>query len=226
MRNPVRRKPLNPGLRKLVGQTFGRPSRKGNELFGLPYRTSISLVYAAGFLLGALVFWIVGFGWCPVVSQGERGQPDFVFSLGARGLCVVLIGSTIITVAAFFGNFEETWHRLGILAAAAGFLAFGLWALAIHRIEIHPDRFVVRGPVIPIARSWSLTDGNRIVTRVRHRDPKAWSWGRRRRLTSYSIHYIRPDGSETVLHNGRVGPPTWSRAASRFEHEHMSDTTR
>lgn len=217
---------LRPKAKSSAVQLLKRPRRNGNELFGMPYRTAISLVYGAGFLFGAFIFWVVGFGWCPTVTQGERGQPDFVFSMGARGVIVVLIGSTIITVAAFFGNFEETWSRLGILAVAGGFLVFGIWSHAIHKIEIHPDRFVVRGPVIPIARTWSLTDGNRIVTRVRHRDPKAWTWGRRRHLTSYSIHYIRADGSESVLYYGRGGPPTWSRAASRFEHEHVTDATR
>lgn len=213
---------------KLLGkdpaeQILNQRGGRGHKLFGLPYRTAISLVCGSGFLAGAIVFWIVGFGWCPVVTQGDRDQLDSVLSLGARGLVVVLIGSGLIASAAFFGNHEETWPRLGILAAASGFLVFGFWAHVIHRIEIHPDRFVVRGPVIPIARTWSLTDGNRIVTRVRKREAQAWTWSRRQRLETYSVHYIRTDGSETVLHHGRGGPLTWSRAASRFEREYVGD---
>ncbi|MEQ1905851.1 MAG: hypothetical protein ABL888_16805 [Pirellulaceae bacterium] len=207
-------------------QMLNSLNRNGNKLFGLQYRTAISLVYGGGFLLGAIIFWLVGFGWCPVVTQGERGQPDFVFSMGARGLIVVLIGSTIISAAAFFGNFEETWHRLGILAVAGGFLVFGLWAHAIHKIEIHHDRFVVRGPVIPIARNWSLTDGNKIVTRVRQRSPQAFTWGRRQHRTSCSVHYIRFDGSEKLLQGSRWSTPLWSRAASKFENEFLSDAPR
>jgi hypothetical protein len=214
---------LKPGLKDSFLQLFYRPKTKGSELFGLPYRTAMSLVYGAGFLFGALIFWIVGLGWCPTVTQGERGQQDFVFSLGAFGLVVVLIGTMLISASAFLGNFEETWHRLGVLAVAGGFLVFGLWVHAIHKIEIHPDRFVVRGPFNPIAATYSLKNGNKIVTRIRKGQPGILWWGRKWRRSTYSVHYIRSDGSETLLHNGKGGSHVWSRAASRFEHVYQHD---
>jgi hypothetical protein len=193
-------------------------------MFGLPWRTAMSLVHGAGLLLGVLIFWAVGFGWCSTVVRGNPARMDCIYTMSASGLLVLLVGTAIISLAAFFGNFEETWHRLGILAAAGGFLISGLWTLAIHRIEVHPDRLVVRGPVIPIATTYSLTDGNRIVTRIRRRPPSAYVWGRRQR-NGFSVHFISQDGSERLLCSGRGGCPLWSRAAPHFEHEYTENAS-
>ncbi len=216
---------LKPNQNDSVQELIHLPLEKGNELFGMPWRTAMSVVYGTGFLFGVLIFWIVGLGWCPTVTLGERGQQDFVCRLGAFGLVVVLIGTLLITATAFLGNFEETWHRLGILAVAGGFLVFGFWVHTIHKIEIHPDRFVVRGPFNPIAATYSLTNGNKIVTRIRQGHPRSLWWGRKWRRSTYSVIYIRADGSETLLHNGKGGSHVWSQAASRFEHEYQREAT-
>ncbi len=210
---------LAPERVETAEEILRKPLRNGNDLFGLPYRTALSLVYGIGFLMGALVFRIVAVGWCPTVAHGDLRQEEVAFTLGGFGYVVVLIGTAIISAVAFFGNLEETWQRLGILAIAAGFMVFGFWTVTIHRIEIQPDRLVVRGPISPIAVTYSLTNGNKIVTRYQQKSPQTWFGTRRRNLRTYSIHYVRHDGTEAVLHNGRWGPPTWSRVAYRFEHE-------
>lgn len=213
---------LSPERVETAEEILRKPLRNGNDLFGLPYQWAMSLVYGVGFLAGTLVFRIVALGWCPTVAHGDPRQADVAYTLGSFGFVVVLIGTAIISAVAFFGNLDETWQRLGLLATAAGFMVFGVWAVAIHRIEIHPDRFVVRGPISPIAVTYSLTDGNKIVTRYQQKSPQTWFGSRRRQLRTFSVHYIRDDGSETVLHRGRWGPPTWSRVATRFEGEYVA----
>ena len=196
-----------------VDEILGRSNHKENELFGLPWRFAISLIYSAGFLFGAIPIRAIALGFCPTVRQGEIGQEHFVYTLGNVGFLIVVVVTLLIIVVAFIGQLEETWHRLGVLAVAGGLLISGFWTLVIHKIELHPDRFVIRGPLSPMSTTYSLTDGNRIVTRVQERSPSVWGWTRRKRHL-YSVHYIRSDGSETVLYDGRGGPPTWARVAS------------
>ncbi len=203
---------------ELVDGVLGRSEAPGEHLFGLPYRTVIALIFSCGFLCGCVLVQMVGVGWCPVIAHQATGQADVVFTLSRIGFIVVFIGAAIIAAIAFLGNFAETWQKLGVLAIAAGFLFWGFWIIAIHRIELHPDRFVVRGPIIPIAISYTLTDGNSIVSRFQTRKTQNRFRGTTH-YNTYSIHYIRTDGSETVLHNGNWGPNTWAQAAVQIIRE-------
>lgn len=91
----------------------------------------------------------------------------------------------------------------------------GRWSFLVV-IEIHSDRFVVRGPVSPFAVSYELNDECRIVTRFKDfRNVREFGKGDRSNRV-YSLHYIRPDKSEQLLHKG-WGPPTWEWAARQFE---------
>lgn len=201
------------------------PEQTGDRMFGLPWRQAMWLVHGAGFLMGAMVFRIVGFGWCPAVVRGSPDKADWTCTMSPSGLLIVLAGSAIISAIAFFGNFEETWHRQGILAVAGGFLLFGLWVLAIHRIEIHSDRVVVRGPISPVPATFSLSNGNRMVTRIQRVMSHQWRFGRRRG-SRISVHRIRPDGSEAAVCRGPWAGPLWRWASNRFEQEYLDDSTR
>ncbi len=188
----------------------GEPGRKrrkqrssGNQLFGMPYRVAMALVYGLGFLTGGILFWMVGLVFATVVTVGDPLQMQCTFRLGMPGLLLAPGVALVFVATAFVAPLDETWQRFGMVAAGCGFFLTGIWVHAVHKIEIHPDHFVVRGPFNPFAQSYPLGP----ETRVEARYPQERGWRRRRQWIP--VYHITADQNETRLCRDYHHPSTW-----------------